>query len=270
MGQNKAVDPELPLKGRRVVITRPRSQAQAFARQIENLGGEVVAAPTIEIVPPASYESLDRAIERIASYDWIIFTSVNGVKFLIGRMRDLGVSIALLGEKRIGAIGPQTARELAHHQISVGVVPREYRAEAIVDALAPREIRGQRILLPRAAKARDVLPAALRKGGAEVDVVEAYRAVPVPVSGELVAELRAGRVDAVTFTSSSTVEGFVAVFLPGQLSAWTARVCIACIGPITQAAAERAGLRVDVVAREYTAAGLAQALGEYFRRQAGR
>ena len=263
--KRSAIDSSGPLAGRRILITRPRSQASAFARLIESLGGQVVEFPTIEIVPPLSYQGLDRGIEKIDSYPWIIFTSVNGVTSFLNRVRDVGKDVSCLTGKHIAVIGPETARELERHQITVSVLPQEYRAEAILDCLSPSEMRGQRVLLPRAAKAREVLPHSLREWGAEVDIVEAYRAVPsAGETSKLHAELRTGKIDVVTFTSSSTVEAFVAFFTEPELKELMARVGVACIGPITGATAEEAGLHVDVVAREYTVAGLARALADYF------
>jgi uroporphyrinogen III methyltransferase / synthase len=235
-----SVDSSGPLAGRRILITRPRSQVAAFARLIEGLGGQVVEFPTIEIVPPLSYQGLDRAIERVESYQWIIFTSVNGVTFFLNRARDVGKDVNCLREKHIAAIGPETAKELERNQIPVSVLPREYRAEAILDCLEPRRMRGQRVLLPRAAKAREVLPNTLRGWGAEVDVVEAYRTLPAAgETSKLRAELSAGKIDMVTFTSSSTVQAFVAFFTDAELKELMARVGVACIGPITRRRTER-------------------------------
>jgi uroporphyrinogen III methyltransferase/synthase len=232
---------------------------------IESQGGEVAEFPTIEIVPPASYEGLDRAIEEINSYHWLIFTSANGVRFFLKRLRDLNVELGQLRRIKIAVIGPETAKELQRNDLKIDVLPDEYRAEAILAGLSAEKMRGRRVLLPRAAKAREILPDTLRKWDAKVDVVEAYRAVPAAdEASKLRAQLKAGRIDMVTFTSSSTVQAFVACFSPGELKECMSAVCVGCIGPITQKTAEQAGLQVDVVAREYTVAGLVQAFTDYF------
>jgi uroporphyrinogen III methyltransferase/synthase len=254
-----------PLSGRRILITRPRAQAFAFARLIEALGGEVVDFPTIEIVPPLQYDSLDRAIQNLSSYHWIIFTSVNGVCSFLTRLRFLKCDPEALQKIKIAAIGPETGSELERNQLRPAVIPAEYRAEAILDNLIPSAMRGRRVLLPRAAEAREVLPDTLRKWGAEVDVVEAYRTLPIAREPSwLRSDLSSGRIDVVTFTSSSTVKAFVALFGGENVQGFMSLVAVACIGPITKSTAEEAGLRVDVVAREYTVAGLTQVIAEYF------
>jgi uroporphyrinogen III methyltransferase / synthase len=254
-----------PLSGRRILITRPRTQAVPFARLIQALGGEVVDFPTIEIVPPLKYDSLDRAIRDLSSYQWVIFTSVNGVRFFLTRMRHLRRDLEGLGKIKIAAIGPETGNELERSQLKPALIPAEYRAEAILEGLTPSEMCGQRVLLPRAAEAREVLPDTLRKWGAAVDVVEAYRTLPVAREPSwLRSDLRCGKIDMVTFTSSSTVKAFVALFGRENVQDLMSHVGVACIGPITRSTVVEAGLRVDVVAREYTVAGLTQVIAEYF------
>lgn len=257
-----------PLSGRRIVITRARSQAGPFARALEDLGGNVIEFPTIEIVPPDSYNSLDQAIQKIEGYDWIIFTSVNGVASFLDRWKNLQRDSRVLEAIRIAAIGPDTAQRLQSARLHPQLVPREYRAEAILEELKPEEMRGKRVLLPRAAEARDILPYTLREWGAEVDVVEAYRTVAARSDGRWLTDLLRRRgVDMVTFTSSSTVSHFAAIFREEEVKRLLSSSAVACIGPITQRTAEDLGLRVDVVARDYTIPGLTQAIVEYFRRQ---
>jgi uroporphyrinogen III methyltransferase/synthase len=257
-----------PLSGRRIVITRPTSQARAFARAIEELGGEVVEFPTIEIVPPLSYDPLDRAIKQIESYHWLVFTSVNGVSHFWGRFLHLKRERRALKEIKIAAIGPQTARELESVGLAPDLVPEEYRAEAMLEKLEPAEIRGKRVLLPRAAAARDVLPETLRRWGAEVDIVEAYRTVAANGDGGwLQSLLLEKKIDMITFTSSSTVTHFSALLSGTEIEELLARCAVACIGPITQRTAEETGIKVDVVAKEYTVPGLTRALTEYFKMQ---
>ena len=257
-----------PLHGRRIVVTRARSQGELFARKIGELGGEPVGFPTIEIVAPPSYEPLDRAIQALGSYHWIIFTSANAVAHFWARFRKLEQEMRLLQRVRIAAIGPKTAKALANVGLKADLVPREYRAEAILEELQPEEIRARRILLPRAAEARDILPNTLRQWGAVVDEIAAYRTVPAKGDGaDLRAELLDRKIDMVTFTSSSTVNHFVTLFPADVVGELLAKTAVACIGPITQKTAEDRGIRVDVVARDYTIAGLTQAIVKYFLRQ---
>ena len=198
-----------PFRGKRILITRARSQASSLAQRIESLGGEVVEFSTIEIKPPESYGPLDRAINQITNYDWVIFTSVNGVEQFLSRFEKLGKNIADLAGIEVGAIGPETAKRLTAAQIQPTLVPKQYQAEGILDELISETVLGKRILIPRAAKARDILPETLRRWGARVDVVEAYQTVlpQVDVSA-LCRLLREGTIDVITFTSSSTATNF--------------------------------------------------------------
>jgi uroporphyrinogen III methyltransferase / synthase len=264
----KSRDEMRPLSGRRVVVTRARPQAGAFTRALEAVGAAVVEFPTIEIAPPESYARLDAAIAKLDSYDWIIFTSVNGVDYFAARLAQL--RRALNGRIHAAAIGPETAKAVESLGVAPEVVPEEYRAEAILGKLRPEAMRGQKVLVPRAAEARDVLIRTLREWGAEVDVVEAYRTIapasdPAPLRGMLLG----GEVDAVTFTSSSTVRNFQTIFAGEDLKRLLLRSVVACIGPITQSTAEEIGMRVDVVATEYTIGGLTQALVRFFKNATG-
>ncbi|HZD41146.1 MAG TPA: uroporphyrinogen-III synthase, partial [Terriglobales bacterium] len=160
-----------------MVITRARSQAGELARKIEELGGEVVEFPTIEILPPQDYGPLDRAIERLESYDWVVFTSVNGVRYFLARMEFSGREVSSFAGRKVVAIGPETARRLDSAGIHPFIVPQKYQAEGILEGLKPEDIRGMRVLIPRAAKAREVLPETLRQWGGFVDVVPVYRTI---------------------------------------------------------------------------------------------
>ena len=258
----------LPLAGRRIVITRPRAQAGEFVGLIERLGGRVVEFPTIEIVPPASYAPLDRAIREIKKYQWIIFTSVNGVKHFWKRFIGLKRRASDLRGIRIAAIGPRTAKELESLGLAVDLLPRQYRAEAIAEKLGSGRAQGKRVLLPRAAEARDVLPLTLKRWGATVDVVEAYRTVAAGGNAAtLRSMLRRKEIDVVTFTSSSTVNYFAALFPEDDAPDLLQNCLVACIGPITRETAERLGIRVDVVAGEFTIPGLMRVIVEHFNRQ---
>jgi uroporphyrinogen III methyltransferase/synthase len=254
-----------PLFGRRIMVTRPRGQAERLALALEELGADVIEFPTIRIAPPSSYEGLDRAVRSLERYDWLLFTSANGVRAFFSRLLSAGKDARALHRCRVAAIGPETAAELRRRGIVADVIPREFRAEGLLAALEPASMRGKRALLPRASEARDILPRMLRERGVEVDVVEAYRAVPA--SGDLAwAEelLSSGAIDLVSFTSSSTVRYFVGLFDKGEMRAKLGGVRAACIGPVTAATASELGLQVPVVAGDYTAAGLTEAIVRYF------
>lgn len=254
-----------PLAEKRIVVTRARAQAESLALRIEEAGGEVIEFPTIEIQPPEDFVAFDAALEKISTYDWLIFTSVNSIEPFLARLEDQGKSAAELGSIRIGAIGPETAKRLEESGLHAALVPARYQAEGILDAVALESIRGKRVLIPRAAEAREILPQTLRERGATVDVIVAYRTVLPAVDPTPFAErFRRREIDAVTFTSSSTVRNFVRLFGERKLGAIVAGSVIACIGPITARTVEELGGRVDVVAQEFTIPGLVQAMAEYF------
>jgi uroporphyrinogen III methyltransferase / synthase len=257
------------LRGKRILVTRARSQALSLAQRIESLGGEVVEFPTIEIRPPESYGPLDQAIYQIANYDWLIFTSVNGVEQFLNRFEKLGKNIANLAGIEVGAIGPETARRLTAAQIEPTFVPKQYQAEGILEGLISETVLGKRILIPRAAKARDILPETLRRWGARVDVVEAYQTVlpQVDVSA-LCRLLREGTIDMITFTSSSTATNFAIMLRDQDLPRLLSRAVVACIGPITRKTVEDLGMRPEIVSEEFTIPGLVRAMVDYFSRTA--
>lgn len=260
-----------PLKDRTIVITRARAQAAEFASDLERLGARVVSCPTIEIVEPESYALLDQALENLYGYDWLIFTSVNGVDHFIRRFESLGRDIDELDELRVCAIGEATAVRLRDARIHVDVVPEHFNAEATFAALEKyvggREgLEHLNILLPRAAIARDYLPDALEDAGARVDVVPAYRTVAPQTSerGRLEAMLAGGGIDCITFTSASTVGNFAQLFDTTDLSQFLRGVSVACIGDITAATAAEYGLRTDILPAEFTVPSLTLAIVAYY------
>jgi len=257
-----------PLAGKRIVITRARSQAGTLARHIEELGGEAIAVPTIEIQEPESYAALDGAIDKIRSYDWVIFTSVNGVEEFFKRCRRRKIPLTELQNMQVAAIGPETARKLEGAGVRNILVPKEYQAEGLLEVFRRVNVRGKRVLIPRAAKARDLLPQTLRQWGAAVSVVEAYRTVLPQANGAAIKKsLSARKVDMVTFTSSSTVANFVELFQGQSLAELLPKSAIACIGPITKKTVEDMGGKVDVVSPEFTIPGLVRAIVNYFRHE---
>ena len=223
-----------PLAGKRILITRARHQAGRLAEALEAQGAEVLRLPTIEIVPPETYAHLDAVLEVISGFDWLIVTSANGAAALADRMQFLRIRPEHLKHLQVAAIGPATAVALGRIGLTVSAMPDEYVAEAVV-AMLKDKVAGRRVLLARAAVARDVIPEQLRKCGADIHVVEAYRTV---IPADSIEQVRAlfgeGKPlpDAVTFTSSSTVNNFFALLaaarieLPQGLSAVS-------IGPVT-------------------------------------
>jgi uroporphyrinogen III methyltransferase/synthase len=249
-----------PLYGKRVLVTRSREQASLLAERLAGLGAEPVEFPTIRIVPPEDFGPVDEAIADLASYQWVIFTSVNGVKALGARLQALGKDARALAGVKVAAIGPATAKALAQYGLVADYVPDKYVAEEVAAGLG--QVAGQRILLPRADIAREALAVELGAKGAVVDEVTAYRTVPAEPSDDVRQMLLAGEVDIVTFTSSSTVRNFAALLDGLDPAQVLAQTVVACIGPITAQTARELGIRVDVVAEEYTINGLVEALTE--------
>jgi len=254
-----------PLLGKRILVTRPRAQAGRLATLLEASGAEVVTFPTIAIEPPEDWGPLDAAIRALGTYRWALFTSVNGVAAFRARLAHAGLDGRSLAGRRVAAIGPQTADALRRAGIEPELVPDEYRAEGLLRALGPRLERGDRVLVVRAAEAREVLPRELEAQGHPVTVVPAYRTVLAEHGGErILALLRSGRLDAVTFTSPSTVGGFLALVGHAEAQRLLEDVVVAVIGPVTGDTAAQHGLRVTVMPREYTIPALADALAGHF------
>ncbi|MGH8012674.1 MAG: uroporphyrinogen-III synthase, partial [Candidatus Binataceae bacterium] len=249
-----------PLFGRRIVITRAAGNASALADRLRALGAEAVEFPTIESGPPDAYDKLDDALGRVSSFDWIIFTSATGVEYFVARIRMLERDIRELADAAIAAIGPATAARIRSHGLKVAAIPREFRAEAIIDAIGEGNIVGARILIPRAQVAREILPSQLvAKGASEVVVAPAYKTV-MPASPNLPhirALVASGGIDMVTFTSSSTASNFHQMVGGTGLKA-------AAIGPITAASAQRLGYNVVACPTDYTVDGLIEAIVGYF------
>jgi uroporphyrinogen III methyltransferase/synthase len=253
------------LTGKNILITRARDQSSEFATRLRNLGAEVIEYPTIEILPPPSWKELDRAIKGLKSYDWIIFTSANGVNFFWHRLIDKGENNHPLSSLKICAIGPATAKQLKEKGIGIDYIPKEFVAESILKGFKKMDLKGRRILLARAKKARDILPKELRKMGAEVNVVEAYQTVkPRGGTKRLKQLLTDGKIDVITFTSSSTVNHFAELLKEDDLKKLLRGIAIACIGPITAQTAKRWGMRVQIQPKQYTVPGLTRAISKYF------
>jgi uroporphyrinogen-III synthase len=248
-------------------VSRAKKQAGALSSALRELRCTVVEIPFIEIRKPASFKPLDSALRNLATYDWLILTSVNGVEAMFERMGKKRIEPSSLSHLRLAAIGPATRKAIEAHGLNVTVTPKEYVAESVVQSLRGR-VKGKRVLLVRAKVARDVIPRELRKAGAQVDVVEAYETVAPKSSERRLRALLAGprKPHAITFTSSSTVKNFV-----GLLGLRGARAALkkparhhgahsASIGPVTSATLREFGLPVDIEASEYTVPGLVAAI----------
>ncbi len=251
-----------PLAGKRIVITRAAAQAQPMLDALRTVGAVPILFPTIQIAPIADNVPLDSALQHVDEYDSVIFTSVNGVDVVLDRMRALHIAPTRLNALCVIVIGPATATALHDHGVRVDVQPPEYVAESIVETLrAQNAIAGRRFLLLRADIARATLREQLIAGGAAVAEIPVYHTIHGTPSALTFDEMRAG-VDIITFSSSSTVRNFCDL-LGDEAHTLTERALIACIGPITAQTARELGLRVDVVANDYTIAGLLTALTEH-------
>jgi uroporphyrinogen III methyltransferase/synthase len=250
------------LFGKRVLLTRAAGQAGELASALRAHGAEPIFAPAIAIEPPDDLRAAHRALDELASYAWIVFTSRNGVAAFFQRLYALDADARYVGRTKVAAIGSKTAALLRQHGIRPDLMPAEFIGEEIARTLIEAARRGDRVLVYRAQEARDVLPRMLADAGLDTTVVAAYKTVPV-TDPEFPAKVR--RADAITFTSSSTVTGF-STLVGGDAHAVEAvrGKVVACIGPVTAQTARAAGLHVDVVAQEYTSEGLAEALALHF------
>ena len=260
-----------PLFGKRVVITRAREQASDFADLLKENGADVIEFPTIEIVPPKKWDDVDKAIKKLSRYHWAIFTSVNGVEYFVERLKKQGKDIRELKGIKICAIGPATAKAIEDLGIKVDLLPKEYRAEAIIEGLGKKKIKGSRFLLPRALKAREILPEEIKRLGGKVDVVPTYRTIkPKEKTDEIRKMFEEKKIDVVTFTSSSTVENFVGMFKKGEAPGLLNGAIVASIGPITKDTAAKLGIKTDIMPEKYTIPALTEEIVEYFKKQEGK
>ncbi len=256
-----------PLFGKHVLVTRAAEQAGVLSHALAEAGAEPIELPTIEIVRRIDQKALRSSLQRLEAgeYDWLVFSSANGVDIFFDELRRRKKDARVLGRASVCAIGPATATALAERGVHADVVPERFLAEGIVEALTERGIMGQRVLWPRARGARRALVTGLERLGAMVDELPLYSAaVPKQVDAEAMARLRAGEVDIVTFASSSAVRNLLKM-LDGD-KAPLEKPLIACIGPVTATAARRAGLRVGVEAPDHTIEGLLAALSDHFER----
>jgi uroporphyrinogen III methyltransferase/synthase len=257
-----------PLFGKRVVVTRSREQAGELVERLEDLGADPILAPTIRIAPPLSYEALDRAVADLGTFDWVVFTSANGVDQFMARLLASPGDVRRFANVQICAIGPSTASHLERYGIKVDLTPSEYRAEAVLEALKTHTVvSGQRFLLPRADLAREVLPDELRAAGADVVEVTAYRTMLAEPGGEpdVYRMLLDREVDAILFTSASTVRNFVKMIGREPAADLLRTTVVGCIGPVTCEAAQQLDISTTVMPATYTIPALVDALVEHFR-----
>lgn len=252
-----------PLHGRRVLITRARHQVDPFRRELVDMGAAVVEIPTLEVKPMPTNERVRKAIGGLGRTALVIFASANAVEIFFKMLVETGADARALHACKLCAIGQETAEMLQNHGLRPELVTSEYTAEGLAKALEGWEMEGMRVLVPRAEVARDALPSLLAMRGAEVEILPVYQAVcPAPSGAALLRLFGAEGVDMITFTSSSTVANFVRAFPEDSLPAMLGDAEIACMGPVTADTARKLGLRVDIVAREYTTHGLVQAIVE--------
>ena len=254
-----------PLMGRSIVITRSRQQASELVNRLSDLGAECLEFPTISVVPAEDVRPLDNAVDNLASYDWLVFTSVNGVDFFFSRLFEKDKDVRDLNHIRTAVVGSATARRLLDFGFKSDIVPETYRAESVVKAFAEQDIAGKKILLPRAKEARPVLPLELTQMGALVDDVEAYCTKPVKNSADvLLKRLKERTISMITFTSSSTVKNFRALLPSEGLDHLMQGVAVASIGPVTADTARDLGFDVHIVPESSTIPKLCEAIVKYY------
>ena len=257
-----------PLFGRRIVITRARAQASGLVSQLTKMGAHCLEIPTIRIIPSEDTAPLKTAIDNIKDYDWLVLTSVNGVKFFFDTLFDMGKDVRALGHLKFACIGPVTKERLGDYGIIGDILPETYRAESVIDAFSGIEMQGKKVLLPRAKVARTILPEELTRMGAIVDEVTAYETILSDEGKEqLISMLTDKEIDAVTFTSSSTVSNFMSLLESQNAADLLKNVTIASIGPITSDTARSFGIKPDIEAIPYTIPGLVDGLLAYYEKQ---
>jgi uroporphyrinogen III methyltransferase/synthase len=257
-----------PLAGRTVIVTRAASQAADLTTLLEGYGANVIVCPTIEIREPDNFDRLDEALDHLYGYDWLIFTSTNGVEYFLKRLLDRKLQVSDLDEIKVCAIGQRTADKLHDAHVHVDLVPSQSTAEGVFAALSDfgnGNLRGLNVLLPRAAVGREILPEALQQAGARVDVVATYQTVlPENLDRGKLAAMLTGSGDCIAFTSPSTIKNLAKLFDTHDLGKTLPDIVVACIGSVTAEAAAEYGLRVDIVPQQTTTSDLAQAIADHF------
>lgn len=258
MMQHRSAIRAHPLQDLKILVTRPRSQAAEMSGLIRSLGAEPVELPALEIDEDPYPERSRQAIDNLSGYDWIVFTSTNGVEVFLRLLRESTGSVARLNDARVAAVGDSTAECLRDRGVDPDLVPESFHGDALLEAMRRSGVDGARILMPRAEVARETLPNGLRESGATVDIVPVYRTVPARPDSDVLSRLTAGEIDIVTFTSSSAVNNLVAM-LDGRAE-HLASTRIACIGPVTARTVREHRLEPWVVATEHSVPGLVNAI----------
>ncbi|MGA8571871.1 MAG: uroporphyrinogen-III C-methyltransferase [Desulfobaccales bacterium] len=260
-----------PLWGKTVVVTRTRQQAGKLTALLAAAGARCLEVPTLEIGPPDDFAPLDEALARLSRFQWLVFTSANGVAAFMARLFGRGQDVRALGQTRIAAIGPATAQALEEFGLRADVVPTAFKAEVLLEALSPLVAPGSRILLARAQIAREVLPQGLvRLGAAEVKVAPVYKArTPREVPPEAAAALKEGAVDVLTFTSSATVHNFAKLLGKERFQKLAAKAVVASIGPITSATLKEYGITPQIEPKEYLIPAMVKAMIDFFQERSG-
>ncbi len=256
-------NPSNPLKDLRILVTRPEAQAAALMEQLRQAQAEPILLPTIKIVPPPDSDPITNAIKNIKSYQWLILTSSNGVNCFFDYLKEKELGPVDLNHLKTICVGPKTALAAKKRGFKGGLVAKEYAAEGIIELFSGTDIKKQKILIPRALKARETLPENLRKKGAAVDIVPVYETIFPPESApKLENLLDSGRIDIITITSDSAATNLIKN-CPQKHLTTLKNIPTICIGPISAKAATKAGLNVKAVAEEYTAEGMIEALITY-------
>ncbi|WP_196593662.1 uroporphyrinogen-III C-methyltransferase [Pectinatus sottacetonis] len=251
------------LFGRKIIVTRARQQASKLTAKLTELGAECIEAPSIQIQDPDdSFASMDKAISNISTYNWLVFTSTNGVDRFFARLYSKDMDVRKLSDIKVAAIGSSTAKSLLKYGIKADIVPQEFRAEAIIEKIMPYIAKNIKILIPRAKQAREILPEELRKAGVVVDVVQCYKTVTADFDySGIVEKLQNHEINMITFTSSSTVTNFIKL-INNKVSLLD-NVIKACIGPITAETCKANRIKPDIIAQTYTIDGLVKAIEEF-------
>lgn len=255
-----------PLFGKRIVVTRSREQASVFAEMLIDRGATPIEFPSISVVPPSNWTELDKAIDYLETYQGMIFTSSNAVRFFMERLRSRGRDVRALNGVLICAVGPKTAESLEQYGLKADLIPSEYKAEGVIEALGGIKVKGRKFLIPRAKVAREIIPDRLRELGADVTVAVAYENVKPSGDVDRIRKLFEERkIAAVTFTSSSTVNNFVEMLGQKEYKTLLKGTAIACIGPVTAKTAEEYGFKTDIMPKDYTIPALVEAMVDYFK-----
>jgi len=261
---------EKPLSNKRILVTRAKRAEDELVIQLENYGAKVFYSPTIEIIDPEDYSPLDEALSNLYRYDWVIFTSRNGVEKFLARMEKLNFELSDLSNLKILVVGLTTAKALEKAQISPTLIPTNFHAEGALDSLQKYYQNNDLLskcnfLFPRAEIGRDILPTELAKIGAKVDLVTAYKtSIPANAKVDLLNIFSIEKIDLITFTSPSTVSNLAELVAPKSLKDLLKEISIACIGPVTAKAAKDFGLKVDICPNQSNAIELAIAIKDYF------